>query len=246
MSMKRIEMMQLTRNHMKLRNILSITIALHVFGIAAMSPEEKVTFKAQLKVARTSDEMEQIVKNKRQGFRLFCIEFSNNLLEPLKFQKKYNNDPIEVDVIRVVQECFYEEMQPLTANGPIAEDVKNGMLARYQRYIWLNPEVVNELTNIFDANDNRLKALKLRYIRLQGVEERRQIDQNFQRDMQALRRGQLKNRIFIGVVLGGIIMLLVWKVFGTKQGEQNDKGGEDEQEVIKSDDGQDTLKGTAR
>jgi hypothetical protein len=229
---------------MTLRTIsLTLFLFLPFLGFA-MSTDEKAEFKRQLKAARTSDEMEQVVKNKRQGSRLFCLEFSNNLFEPLKFQKKYNDNPVEGDVIKIVRECFFEEMQPLIANGPIHDDVKNAVLVRYQRYIWLNPAVVNELTNIFNTNDNRMKALRLECIRLQGVEEERQINQNFQREMQALRKWQLQSRIFIGLVLGGIVMCLAWKVFGTKQEQQNDEGVEAEPESINNDDAQDALKGT--
>jgi hypothetical protein len=136
---------------MKLRTISLILFSFLPFLCFAMSPEEKAEFKAQLKAAGTSLEMERLVQAKLQPDQSILLDINSSRLGPVGFATYSNSNepitPLYRAIVNAVEETFFEEMHPFFFQGAN----KDTELAKFPRYAWANPRVAAELTRIFDV-----------------------------------------------------------------------------------------------
>lgn len=116
-----------------------------------MSPEEKAAFKVHLKATVTSEAMEQLVKTKLQKGQSIILDISSSRICPVGFATYSNSNvpttPLYRAVLNVVEETFFEEMHPFFFQGA-HKDIE---VAKFAKYAWANPNVVVELTRIFDG-----------------------------------------------------------------------------------------------
>ena len=136
---------------MKLRYLFLILFQACALSLFAMSPEEKVEFKRQLKAAGTSQEMERLVQAKLQPGQSLLLGISSSRISPVGFATYSNSDvpitPLYRAILNAVEETFFEEMHPFFFQGAN----KDTELAKFPRYAWAHPRVAAELTRIFNV-----------------------------------------------------------------------------------------------
>ncbi len=253
---------------MKLRYLSLILFQVCALPLFAMSPDEKIEFKRQLKAAKTSHEMRKVLNTKLQKGQKIVLK-SDNFTSRLRiyFTSETPGEVLYTPLLRsvcsAVDEVFFEEMHPFFFEQ---EDEKIA-LTKLEKYTWAEGNIVGIFGSIFKIKkqldkDGRVfrsdedKLPKFQFIKNRVAEvsgENRLFGgkNDFSKRLAWSADKTLESILFSSkttkYTVGGIIaVVVIGGIYycATKSEKQSEEENEAEQETINNDDAQDASGST--
>lgn len=152
---------------MKLRYLVLMLLQISTLSLTAMSPEERTEFKAQLKAARTSHDMERVIQtrldisNMDKFFerRAWYWSFDSDLLYRIDDEYTYPKYVTLLEAISpIIEDCIFEELYALLSSqvdGVVRIDDSVDMWLK--KYSWADKTAVHITVGFTQKIKNFLK-----------------------------------------------------------------------------------------